>query len=176
MHINIEMYPVQQFGKTFLLVVSYDVILYVYLRVSSGTFWPGRIRNNCTGFGSYLLNKKIRIIFANFSSNLSKSSLITYIFPRKSLKCFKSLVAVPFCTLINSYNLPITDYCLKNRSQFRKDLNVGSETGQNHSGSTLPAPLPYFTADSRREVSKDDFALVPTASMVLIFHVAAVMD
>jgi hypothetical protein len=34
-------------------------------------FWSGRIRNNCNGFCSVsdLLNKKICILFTNFSSN-----------------------------------------------------------------------------------------------------------
>jgi hypothetical protein len=47
----------------------------------SGTFWPGRSRNNCTGSKSVsvsdLFDERICRIFVNFSSKWSNSSLIT---------------------------------------------------------------------------------------------------
>ncbi len=65
-------------------------------------FWPGRIwiRNNCTGSGCRyesgfgLCDKKIRVIFANFSSFRFFFDCYTTYFLRKSLKFLKSLSAV----------------------------------------------------------------------------------
>jgi hypothetical protein len=47
------------------------------------------------GSGSDLFDKKICILFASFSSKWSNSSLLYTYFLRKSLKCLKSLAAVP---------------------------------------------------------------------------------
>jgi hypothetical protein len=55
-----------------------------------GTFWPGRIRirNNLSGSGSDLVDKKICIIFANFSWNGPIRLWLHTYFHRKSLKCW----------------------------------------------------------------------------------------
>ncbi len=52
-----------------------------------------------SGSGSDLFDKKIFILFANFFLNVPIRLWLHTFFRRKSLKCFKSLAAVPLCTL-----------------------------------------------------------------------------
>ncbi len=70
--------------------------------VGSGTLGSSQIqiKMNCTEFRSDLL-KICTYYFGKLSSKWSNSSLVTYrtYYLRKSLKFFKSLVAVPLCTL-----------------------------------------------------------------------------